>query len=241
MLKHTIKIAYRNLVKQKSYSLINLFGLALGVTCCLLLLAYIGYELSYDGYHKNADRIHRIASTRTIAGKTSRYARSPAPVGPTMIRDFPEVIDAVRFSPTVKRAFNYRDRHFFQENVFYADQSVFNVFSFELIAGDPDTALEAPFTMVVTESTARKYFGEENPMGKVVNWDNKFDYQVTGVVKDPPPNSHFTFTVLASFSTFIKYDPRIGSWRGGSFPTYLLLRPNTDPQQFERKIEEFNA
>ncbi len=241
MLKHIIKIAYRNLIKQRSYSLINLFGLALGMTCCLLILATIGYELSYDGYHKTADRIYRIASRQTIAGTTTQAARSPAPVGPAMIRDFPEVMDAVRFSPTVKRAFNYRDRHFFQENVFYADQSVFNVFSFELIAGDPDTALEAPFTMVITESTARKYFGDENPMGKVVNWDNKFDYQVTGVVKDPPPNSHFTFTVLASFSTFIKYDPRIGSWRGGSFPTYLLLRPGTDPLQFERKIEDFNV
>ena len=240
MLKNIIKIAYRNLIKQKSYSIINIFGLSLGITCSILIFAYIGYELSYDTYHKNGDNIYRIVSKQVISGKSTESARSPAPVGPTLVEDFPEVINAVRFSPTVKRAFNYEDRHFFQEHVFYADRSVFDVFSFELIKGDPKTALELPFTMVITESTAKKYFGEKNPMGEFINWDNKFDYQVTGVVKDPPPNSHFTFTVLASFSTFIKYDPRIGSWRGGQFPTYLLLRKNSDYKKLEYKIREFN-
>jgi putative ABC transport system permease protein len=209
MLKNYLKIAYRNLVRHKFYSLINIFGLSLGITCCILILTYIGYERSYDGYHKNADDIYRIASRTTISGQTSELARTPAPVGPTMVQDFPEVVDAVRFSPTVRRVFAYEDRNFFQEGVLYVDQSVFNVFSWELIEGDPKTALEVPFTMVLTETTARKIFGNESPVGKFVKWDNRFDYRVTGVVKDPPSNSHFTFTVLASFSTFIKYDPRI--------------------------------
>lgn len=240
MFKNYLKIAYRNLVKHKSYSLLNIFGLSLGITCCILIFAYIGYELSYDGYHKNADNIFRIVSRRSVSGQTSELAISPAPVGPTMVEELPEVVDAVRFSPTVKRVFAYQDRTFFEEGVLYVDQSVFNVFSFELIEGDPETALEVPFTMVFTEKTAQKYFGDKSPVGKNIKWDNKFNYRVTGVVKDPPPNSHFTFNALASFSTFIKYDPRIGSWNGGNFQTYLLLEENTDLEKFEQKMKGFH-
>ncbi len=240
MLRSYITTAYRNLIKNKFYSSINIFGLALGIACCVLIFAYIGYELSYDGYHKNVDSIYRIVSKRTVSGQTSELARSPAPVGPTMVEELPEVINAVRFSPTVKRVFAYQDKTFFEEGVLYVDQSVFDVFSFEMIEGDPKTALEVPFTMVFTEKTAQKYFGDESPVGKIVNWDNKFDYRVTGVVKDPPPNSHFTFNALASFATFIKYDPRIGSWNGGSFPTYLLLQETTDLKKFQQKMNAFH-
>ncbi len=239
MFKNYLKIAVRNLVKHKFYSLINIFGLSLGISCCILIFAYIGYELSYDGYHKNADNIFRIVSKRTVSGQTSELARSPAPVGPIMVEELPEVKDAVRFSPTVKRVFAYQDKTFFEEGVLYVDQSIFDVFSFEMIEGDPKTALEIPFTMVFTETTAQKYFGNESPIGKMVKWDNKFDYRVTGVVKDPPTNSHFTFNALASFATFIKYDPRIGSWNGGTFQTYLLLQENTDLKKFEQKMIGF--
>ena len=240
MFKNYWKIAIRNVIKQKVYSLINIFGLSLGIACCLLIFAYIGYELSYDGYHKNADHIFRIVSKRTISGQTTELARSPAPVGPTMVEELPEVKNAVRISPTVKRVFAYHDKTFFEEGVLYVDQSFFDVFSFEMLEGDSKTALELPFTMVFTETTAQKYFGDESPVGKMVNCDNKFDYRVTGVVKDPPPNSHFTFNALASFATFIKYDPRIGSWNGGSFQTYLLLEDNIDLEKFQRKMKGFH-
>ncbi len=240
MFKNYLTIAYRNLRKHKFYSLINIFGLSLGMTCCILIFAYIRYELSYDSYHRNADNIYRIVSKRTVSGQTSELARSPAPVGPTMVEELPEVLNAVRFSPTVKRVFSYQDKTYFEEGVLYVDQSLFDVFSFDMIDGDPKTALELPFTMVFTEKTARKYFGDQSPVGKMVNWDNKFDYRVTGVVKDPPPNSHFTFNALASFATFIKYDPRIGSWNGGSFQTYLLLQEDADLARFEQKMKDFH-
>jgi len=235
-----LKIVYRNLIRHRTYSLINLFGLTLGITCCILILAYVGYELSFDGYHANADNIFRIAARLTDMGQTREGTFSPAPVGPTLVQDFPEVLSAVRFMPTVKRVFKFEDRVFFQERVFYANRSVFDVFSFELIRGDPDTALEVPFTMVLTETAALKYFGDQDPIGRSVNWDNRFDYTVTGVVKDPPANSHFTFEVLASFSTLIKYDARIGSWRSGSFATYVLLREGTDPEELEQKMGAFD-
>lgn len=240
MFKSYLAIAYRNLRKHKFYSLINIFGLSLGMTCCILIFAYIRYELSYDTYHRNADNIYRIVSKRTVSGQTNELAISPAPVGPTMVEELPEVLNAVRFSPTVKRVFSYQDKTYFEEGVLYVDQSLFDVFSFDMIDGDPKTALELPFTMVFTEKTARKYFGDQSPVGKMVNWDNKFDYRVTGVVKDPPPNSHFTFNALASFATFIKYDPRIGSWNGGSFQTYLLLQEDADLARFEQKMKDFH-
>jgi putative ABC transport system permease protein len=239
--KNLVKNVYRSLFRRKSYSLINLFGLTLGITCCLLILVYIGYELSYDGYHRNADRIYRIAIRQTQNGRSVESAASPAPVGPTLVQNFPEVAVSVRISPTVKRAFTYQDKKFFQDGVFYADQSIFDVFSFELVEGNPKTALELPFTMVLTQETARRYFGRENPIGKFVQWDNRNDYQVTGVVKDPPPNSHFVFSVLASFSTFIKYDAKIGEWGGGSFPTYVLLRDKMNLPRFDAMLGAFTA
>lgn len=241
MFKNYLKIAYRSMNKNKSYSLINVFGLSLGIACCILIFAYIGYELSFDRYHENADSIYRIVAKRTVEGRTQELPSVTGPMGPALVEEFPEVIDAVRIMPTVIRSFFYEDKKFFQSGVFYADQSIFSVFSFELIEGNPETALEAPFTMVVTEETARKYFGDENPIGKTINWDNKYDYQVTGVVREPPANSHFTFTCMASFSTLIRYAPRIGSrWTIWGFATYLLLRENTDPENLEQKLVGFN-
>jgi putative ABC transport system permease protein len=241
MFKNYLKITYRSMIKNKFYSLINVFGLSFGIACCILIFAYIGYEFSFDRYHKNADNIYRIVQKRTVEGRTQELPSSTGPMGPALVEEFPEVIDAARFMPTVIRSFIFEDRKFFQSGVFYADQSVFNIFSFELIEGDPKTALEAPFTMVVTEETAQKYFGDESPIGKTINWDNKFDYQITGVVKEPPPNSHFTFTCMASFSTLIRYAPRIGSrWTIWGFATYLLLQENADPEKLEQKLVGFN-
>jgi len=241
MFKNYLKITYRSMIKNKFYTLINVFGLSLGIACCILIFAYIGYEFSYDRYHENADNIYRIVQKIAVEGRTQEMPSATGPMGPALVEEFPEVINAVRFMPTVIRSFIYEDKKFFQSDVFYADQSVFNVFSFELIEGNPETALEAPFTMVVTEETAKKYFGDESPVGKTINWDNKYDYQVTGVVKDPLPNSHFTFTCLASFSTLIRYAPRIGSqWTLWGFATYLLLQENTDPKELERKLAGFN-
>lgn len=239
MLKNYFKVIYRNFIKHKSYSSINILGLSIGIACCILILAYIGYEFSYDRFHKNADDIYRIVTNRKTVGKTIEAAIAPSPLAPMLIKDLPEVVDAVRISPTVKRSFTYQDKHFFETDVLYAGKSFFKVFSFELLEGDPETALEAPFTMVITQETAKKYFGDESPVGKMIKWDNRFEYSITGVVKKPPPNSHFTFNVLASFSTFIRYDPRIGSTWSVNFSTYLLLQENTDHKKFQRKLENY--
>ncbi|UCG28284.1 MAG: ABC transporter permease, partial [Bacteroidales bacterium] len=135
----------------------------------------------------------------------------------------------------------YNDKRFFESDIYYADNSIFRIFSFEVLEGDPEIMLDVPFTMVLTEKTAQKYFGDETPVGKIMNWDNKFNYTITGVVKDPPPNSHFTFNVLASFNTFFTYDPSLADyWWGWNVPTYILLRDKTDYKIFEKKFEQFN-
>jgi len=241
MVKHFLKITFRNFIRHPSYSLINLTGLFVGLTGCILILTFVGYEFSFDRYHENAENIYRILSETTIHGVTSESATCPMRFAPTLVKDFPEVKQAARITPTVRRSFIYEDKHFFESDVYYADQAIFDIFSFELIEGDPATALEAPYTMMITESTARKYFGGGSPVGKIMNWDNKSDYAITGVVRDPPPNSHFRFTVLASFNTFFKYDPRLAEyWWGWNVPTYLLLQEGTDYKSFEEKFEQFN-
>jgi len=241
MVKHFLKITLRNFIRHPSYSLINLTGLFVGLTCCILILAFVEYEFSFDRYHKHAENIYRILSETTINGVSSESATCPVRFAPTLVNDFPEVKQAARITPTVRRSFIYEDKRFFESDVYYADQAIFDVFSFEFIEGDPTTALEAPYTMVLTENTARKYFGEANPVGKIMNWDNNSDYAITGVVRDPPPNSHFRFTVLASFNTFFSYDPRLAEyWWGWNVPTYLLLQEGTDYKSFEKKFAAFN-
>lgn len=241
MFRNYLKILYRHIVKQKAHSTINIFGLALGITSCILLISYIMYELSFDGFHKNANRVYRLAYSRVSEGQLTNTAGSPAPAAVALMNDYPEVISAVRFMKTIRRSFVYQDKSHLQDGVMYADQSFFDVFSFELIEGDRETALAVPWTMVITESTAKRYFGDESPVGKIVEWDNNFKYTVTGVLKDIPDNSHFRFNVLASFSTLIDFNAAIGEyWLSWTFNTYLLLEETTDYLEFEKKLARFN-
>ena len=140
-----------------------------------------------------------------------------------MINEFPEVVNAVRLDDESKIAVSFGDRQFYEDNIFYADNSIFEIFSFPLLKGDARNALKAPFTIVLTEQTARKYFGDDDPIGKIITFDNKDDYQVTGIMKNIPPNSHFTFDMLCSFETQIKKNPDIAeTWMNFSCFAYLL-------------------
>ncbi|MFC1564262.1 ABC transporter permease [candidate division KSB1 bacterium] len=237
MFKNYLKITYRNLIRHKSYSLINVFGLSLGIVCCILISTYIGYEFSYDSMHENADNIYRICSIRSVEGGSIEMNGIPTPLVPVLTEDFPEVITSFRIAATVKRAYRYKDKTFLEDGVFYAENGFIEMFSFDVIKGDTKTALEAPFTMVITESMAEKYFGDEDPIGKLIEWDNNFEYTVTAVLKDPPENIHFSFNAIASYSTYFKYDPRIETSWAITPSTYLLLRDNTDHKEFEKKLE----
>jgi len=213
MFKNYLKIAWRNLWKNKGYSAINIGGLAIGMTCFLLIAMFIKNELSYDTYHEKAANIYRVVHHGSEDNFDDRWVWGNAPVGPALKADFSEVVEKVQFSGRSDILLEYNERSFQEGNSFYVDETVFNVFSWPLLSGNPETALQAPYSIVLTESLAKKYFGNEDPMGKTMDGiggrANDGVYTVTGVMKDVPSNSHFTFDVLMSMSSFYQTRPGI--------------------------------
>lgn len=237
MFKNYLKIAIRNVQKHKGYAFINIVGLAIGMACCILIVTYILTELSYDKYHENADRIYRIGAEVSMGGFTGLLAVSNAPLGPVLHQDYPEVLNAIRIRPLTKGLVKYEDRQFYEEGILYADNSIFDVFTFPMIKGDPKTALITAYSVVLTQETAKKYFRNEDPIGKVLKFNNLDDFTITGVVEDVPKNSHFTFDMLCSFETFFaKNKGARENWFNFNLHTYLLLPENHDFKELEKKF-----
>lgn len=207
MLKNYIKVALRTILKHKGYSIINIIGLAIGISCCMLILLYVRDELSFDRYHKNADRIYRVIEEVRLEGVGEESSSMPFPTGDTLPLENPDLVEAiVRFFnfqlPTVSLEYGTSGENRFNEpRFFYADAAVLHVFDFPLIEGDPRTALKELNSIIITKAMVRKYFDNEDPMGKTLRWQNGVNLTVTGVAEDVHPNSHFQFDFLASFST----------------------------------------
>ncbi len=246
MFKNYLTIALRNLWKYKQITFINIFGLAVGMTACILILLFVQHELSYDRYHEKADRIYRVSREwRNEDGTTNLHLGHAAPpFAPLLENDFPGVVlQAVRLiddSPLI--TYEEGNKQIVEEDFFFADPDIFQVFTFPMLQGDPKTALQEPNTVVLTESTARKYFGEENPLGKTLNYNNSVDMKVTGVVEDVPSNSHFHFGMLASFTmveNFFGIDNLMSNWGNNSFSTFLLLPEGYDPEDLQAQIPGF--
>jgi len=244
MFNNYLKIALRNIFKHKGYSLINIIGLAIGMTCCLLILLYVQDELSYDRYHENADRIYRVIEEVRLEGVGEESSSMPFPTGDTLPLEYPDAVEAsVRFFnfqlPTMSVQYGTSDEKLFNEpRFFFADSAVFEVFSFEMIEGDPKKALEEPNTIVITEAMVEKYFENENPIGKTLRWQNGVNLNVTGVLKDIRPNSHFQFDFLGSFATLRRLF-------GGNLPqgwywnpcwTYILLKEGASPDALQAQF-----
>jgi len=238
MLKNYLKVALRNLLRHKSYSFINVAGLAVGITCCLLILLFVQDELSYDRYHEKAERIYRLIVENQAEGKTFNNALSSAPMVPALLRDYPEIESAVRFYPADASVLvSHEDKRFYEERFFYADAAVFEVFTFPFIKGDPQTALAEPNTVVLTEAMAHKYFGEADPLGKILKLNMERDYLVTGVIKNVPNNSHLHFDFLASFQSLESIlGEALQSWTYNPFFSYLLLRRDYPYRELDHKI-----
>jgi putative ABC transport system permease protein len=249
MLHHFITIAYRNLLKRKSYAAINIIGLAVGITCCLLIALYVQHELSYDRYHTNADRVYRVihAYRNSQNGETlpppvpeEFQVWGNAPVGPTLATDFLEIEKVVQFTSHNSLLLQNGDKRFQEENLLFMDSTAFGVFSWTLLAGDPATALVAPNSIVLTQSTAKKYFGNANPVGQTLQVENQEVFTVTGLMEDVPANSHFTFNGLISMTTFRKQRAEIFGWWGYvDFYTYLLVKPQTSIASMQAKVPDF--
>jgi putative ABC transport system permease protein len=245
MYRNYLKIAIRNLLKNKLFSFINISGVAIGLACFLLLALYVKDELSYDRFHTNADRIYRLSRTFLSKDGTAsiRLGHAAPPFGPLIKQDFPEVEQVVRLLET-GASVKYGEKVFNEEAIFAAEANLFKVFSFNVTSGNPDKALENPFSIMFSRPMAEKYFGKENPVGKTVRLDNQLDYTVTGVYEPLPAQSHFHPDFLASFSTL--NDPRLygaeglrTNWGNNSFSTFLLLPENYDPQKLVKSFPAF--
>ena len=235
MIKNLIKYSWRSLKKQKGYVFINIIGLSIGIACSLIITLFIIHELSYDQYNTKKDRIFRLTLDGKIGEQKINAAYSAAIIGPTMAIDFPEVQSFCRTNRFGETILKNGDRNFIVHDLVEVDSSFFEIFSIPLIKGNIKTVLNSPRTMVLSESTAKIIFGEEDPINKTLKIDTQAEpYRVTGVMEDFPENSHFNADVLTSFITNRRSnDPE---WLNNSFPTYILIKPNTTPQQVEAKF-----
>ena len=236
MFKNYIKIAVRHFLKHKGYSIINVFGLAIGIACCLLIVLFVLDELSFDRHYEKADRIYRIGIDGYVNNNSFQGVITCAPMAQTLVREYPEVMAATRMRNFGFPVFRYEDKVYSEERVFWVDQDFFDVFTVSFIKGDRKTALAGPNTIVLTRSMALKYFGDEDPVGKSLNADRRRDYLITGVVEDTPRNSHFHYDFLASLSTY--GDSRSPVWVSNNYHTYLVLREGASPEAFEEKLVE---
>ena len=251
MFKNYLTLAFRNLLKRKLYSFINIAGLAIGVAVCLVILKYVDFELSYDNYHQNAPNIYRtVTSSYTngefrSAGPLSGYAQ-----GPLLVQDIPEVKTYVRTHPMYGGAVISNNAsageplRFHEENIQFVDSTFFDVFTYQSIAGNPATALDKPNSMVITKTMAKKYFNNEDPVGKSMTISGGWadgDYQVTAVIEDVPENSHFPFDFLLSFQNIMQNGQykNDNGWGWYNFVTYIELQPGADHKEVEKKLPAF--
>ena len=241
MLKNYLKITFRNLVKQRFYSIINILGLAIGLATCVLIVAYVLNELSYDRYHSKADRIYRAYMDFQMGGQQGMFAVSPAPMAGVFKDIYPEIDEAVRFRTQGEFTVFYDDRPNKELEVAFADSTLFNVFDVPLLLGDTATALTEISSVVISETSAEKYFGSDwrdsDPLGKtLLLGSQKTPYQITGVYEDFPTNSHIPFTMMLSMAT--RGESRSEEWLSNNFHTYFLLREGTDIDNLGKKIQE---
>jgi putative ABC transport system permease protein len=237
MFKNYFKVALRNILKHKFFSAINIFGMTVGIASCLFIILYIADEFSYDRMHVKADRIYQVGLHGKIAGQDIKTASTCPPMAGALANEFPEVESSLRLSPSFgKPAVKYADKSFTEEFVIYTDSNFFDFFSFKLIEGKADDVLREPNTLVLTESMAKKYFGDEPAMGKilVVGTDNR-SFKVTGIAADCPSNSHFKFNILISGSS--REDFKSSVWLNNYLYTYFLLKPNTRVDGVNAKYE----
>lgn len=246
MLKNYLKIAFRNLTKYKFISFINLFGLSVGLTCCLLILTYILHETSYDKYNRQSDRIWRVTrSFNNKEGIVSLHLGAVAPpFGPLLQNDFPDIEKVTRIYGAGNLTMRYEENIFTEKNVVFADNDLFSVFDVPLLEGDHRNALTDPFSVIMTPEVARKYFGNADPINKVVRLGNQFNFKVTGIFQPMPANAHFHPQIMLSFNTLrdsVIYGEKglATNWGNNSFFTYLLLPKNYPAHNLEAQFPAF--
>jgi putative ABC transport system permease protein len=235
MLKNHFVVAIRNLKRFKGFSFINIAGLAVGITCSITLFLSVLDDLSYDKFNKLSDQTYRLFVNVSINGKESINSKTATPLGPTLAMQYPEVVTYARIGYFGSRRFTYQDKDFRVGKIYAADSTFFDVFTLPFLEGNQRTALTRPNTLVVTESAARKYFGTESPVGKVLHSEDGRDLLITGVMKNFPTNSHFSCEFLESLTSYTESQSQ--RWLDLRVATYIVLRKDCNAQAFEKKLE----
>ncbi|MEM9832316.1 MAG: ABC transporter permease [Bacteroidota bacterium] len=246
MIRNYLKIALRNLARYKQMTLINILGLAVGMTACILILLFVQYELSYDRYHENTDRIYRISREFLDPDGTTNLhlGHLAPPFEPRLAEDFSGIIEKSTRLVNNGMLITYEagDKSIVENGLFFAEPEALDIFSFDFVAGAPENALSLPNAVVLTESTARKYFGDKDPIGKALRLEQQIDLKVTGVIEDVPGNSHFHPTMLASFflvEQFFGKEYMDTNWGSNNFSTYILLAEGYNPADLEAQFPAF--
>lgn len=241
MFRNYLKIALRNLRRHKVFSFINIFGLAVGMACCIVILLWIQDEVSFDKFHEKKERIHKVYSEiQHTDGRTEIHtSTSFYPLARVLKEESPDVVDAVRYHSVQNMLIRFGEKSLPNNTVALADTSFFNIFSFSFVKGNPETALAERFSVVVTEEMSQKYFGSEDPIGKVLNVNNQIDLQVTGVIKNPPQNSFLQFDCVAPFILYFGAngtEPK--HWGGNPLTTFVLLHENARANEVGQKVTQ---
>jgi len=234
MFRNYLRIAFRTLLKHKAYSAINIFGLAIGLTACMLIVLYVQNELSYDQFHEHAGQIYLVSLDGAAGGTFFKTVHTPAPLAETLVSDYPEVINSTRLLRSNRALVTYEDVRFYETKFLWADSTIFDVFTFPLIKGDPGSALTQPNTVVISEEIAEKYFAGEDPLGKTIRVDNAAEYRVTGVLADIPETSSLEIDLLASIISLPQSNSPV--WINNFLFTYVVLQEGFDAAFLEAKF-----
>ncbi len=237
MLLQYLHTAIRHMMRKPGFTVINITGLAVGLAACLLILLYITDELSYDRFHSKSHRIHRLINVALLGENHFEGTYTPSPIAAALLEDMPEVENVTRLWNRPQRSFRAEEKTFIEDRFFYADSSFFEIFDFKLIEGDPKSVLKHAGNIVLTASTAKKYFGTVNAIGKQLSEDNRYHYTVTGIAEDPPSNSHFKFDMIGSILGHPYHNNN--NWFAQSAQTYILLHEGSDWKNFEQKLPDF--
>ena len=236
MFKNYVTIAFRSLKRHKVYSLITISGLTLGMAAFLLISVWVLHELSFDRFHDNATSIFHVFEKRHFPDQVRQNFGTPGPLSEQLKADFPEIRESVRVAMTGERVLRYEDKIFYEDSILTVDPEFFAMFSFPFIEGDREMALVHPNGIIIAERVAQKYFGREDPIGKILTMDNRFDFTVAGVIKDVPSNSHLQFDMVVPFDVVEKLGWVTDAWDFSMALTYIQLEESIDYRKFEQKI-----
>jgi len=235
MFKNYLKIALRNIRKSKGYTLINVCGIAIGIACCLVVFLYVSDELGFDKYHIDKERIYRIATREESPTSTSEAATTCGAFAQALKDNYPQIEKLARILPVSDGVVKHGNKNFYEKNRVYSDTDLFSILTIPFIMGNPETALDRPSTIVISDRMAKKYFETENPLGKTIAINNR-EYEITGIVEDPPPNTHFKYDFIVSLKTLEGRYP-FDAWFLSNFYTYIKLKPNVDIKNFSEQLK----